>query len=446
MAALAEVTALKEALDRHRPLSKEKMAIMAEKLNIEWTYHSNAIEGNTLTLAETSFFLREGLTVEGKPLDDHLAAKNHYEAIHYLEECLNLGISEALIKQIHGLLLKGIEYVVIGKGPTEFKKRVYPGQYKYDNNHVLLPDGSIHWYVDHLQVPGEMESLIKWYGDHRATLHPVELAAGFHHRLVAIHPFTDGNGRVARVIMNLILMQNQYPPAVIRNEQRREYFDALRKADGGDIAPFTDLVAQAVARTARLMVDVAEGRLDLTTEDIKAKIERLSQSAGAPEETEAYQKVKEVGAEISGYLSKLVKEMVVPFEPSKRFGTELESWASTVASRSQFQDFCRLKGFKPLGPNFSPQSHPALRVIFRDAINSNWAISFQVVVGAKEIMVFRTSTEDSHQLLDLKLLPFIRTPVMAPDRKEIKEFVLREAAAFVDRASAALDRHEQQPN
>lgn len=236
------------------------MAMIAEKLNIEWTFHSNAIEGNTLTLQETSFFLREGLTVEGKPLQDFLEARNHLEAIHFLQGCLQREITEGLIKEIHALLLRGIDTIQIGSGPTAVRKPIHPGQYKYDNNHVLLPDGTIHRYCDHLQVPGEMERLILWQQEHAGLLHPIELAVGFHHRLVAIHPFTDGNGRVARLLMNLILMRHDYPPAVIRNEERRRYYAALRAADDGDLSPFSDLVAEAVLITLRVMLAVIENR------------------------------------------------------------------------------------------------------------------------------------------------------------------------------------------
>ncbi len=122
-------------------------------------------------------------------------------------------------------------------------------------------DGTIHRFCEHTRVTGEMERLIDWYEEHHKQLHPVELASEIHHRLVAIHPFADGNGRVARLVMNLILMQADYVPAIIRDEDREEYYTALEAADEGNIEPLLAMVEGEVARTLRLMLDVVEGRI-----------------------------------------------------------------------------------------------------------------------------------------------------------------------------------------
>lgn len=440
MSVVQDVDVLKAALDKHRPINREKMAVIAEKLNIEWTYHSNAIEGNTLTLAETSFFLREGLTVEGKPVNDFLAAKNHYEAIHFLEDCLNnRDVTEALIKEIHALVLRGIDHIEIGSGPSAVRKRIHPGQYKYDNNHVLLPDGSIHRYCDHLQVPGEMEKLVRWHGEHRGSLHPIELAAGFHHRLVAIHPFTDGNGRVARLMMNLILMQAGYPPAIVRNEERREYYAALRAADGGNLSPFITLVGEAVARTLRLMLDVVEGRLGLTPDDVKVKIDRLSRTDRSSDESEIIRKAKEAGEKVNEWVGQVLNQLIVPSGTDRRFVVELRTtFIRSFETSSGFFAFCRRQGFKPLGLSTFPDHSHQLNLSFPNVPFSNWSIWFEVALTQKEVLLIRNSTEipsfeDS----------FIMTPVLSPDRKQVEEFVLREVAAFIERAGVALDLYER---
>ncbi|MEK7812245.1 MAG: Fic family protein, partial [Candidatus Desantisbacteria bacterium] len=231
-----ELDMLKEKLDNHRPIDVNKMATIREKLRIDWTYNSNAIEGNTLSRSETAFFLREGLTSKGKPLSEYLEAKNHVEAIDYLDEIVKgkRPLTEGLVKEYHALIMKDTEYIWIGPTNNRVKKKIEQGKYKYDNNHVIKLDGTIHYYCDYLQVQGEMEGLIRWYNENKDKLHSVELSAIFHHKFVAIHPFTDGNGRVGRLILNTILMQKGYTPAIIKMEDRQEYYQALDSADKGD--------------------------------------------------------------------------------------------------------------------------------------------------------------------------------------------------------------------
>lgn len=274
-----ELDELKKHLDSLRPIDPDKMAAIQEKLKIDWTYNSNAIEGNTLSLQETAFFLREGLTSKGKPLSEFLEAKDHVEAILFLEEVVHekKPLTERLIKDFHAIIMQDNKYVWIGPPENRIKKRIEPGNYKYDNNHVVKLDGTIHYYTDYLQVPGEMEALIKWYQENNDTMHPVELAARLHHKLVAIHPFTDGNGRVSRLVMNMVLMQDGYEPAIIRNEDRMEYYQALDLADKDDYNPFIAMVEREVYRTMKMVIDVIEGREAFGKEDLKRMVKGLSE-------------------------------------------------------------------------------------------------------------------------------------------------------------------------
>lgn len=277
-----ELDELKAHLDGLRPLDPDRLAAVKEKLRIDWTYNSNAIEGNTFTLQETVFVLREGLTVKGKPLSEYLEVIGHAEAIDWLEEVVRekRPLTERLIKDLHAIVMRGSTSITIGPPGNMVTKRVEPGCYKYDNNHVIKPDGSIHYYVDHLQVPGEMEALIRWYDENREAMHPVELAARLHHRLVAIHPFTDGNGRVSRLVMNMALMQAGYFPAIIKTEDRREYLDALDSADAGEYGPFVAMVEREAYRTMKLVVDVVEGREAFGKEDLRRMVAGFAERVG----------------------------------------------------------------------------------------------------------------------------------------------------------------------
>jgi len=223
-----------------------------ENLRVDWTYHSNTLEGSTLTRGETHFFLAEGLTVEGKPFKDFVDAKNHSEAIDFLYEVVadRRAITEALIKEINALLLSGVSSTeAINQHGDRVKKKVASGQYKTLPNHVRQADGTIHWYVEPVHVHDEMESLIQWFEAGTDQYHPLILAGLFHYHLVRIHAFDDGNGRGARILMNLILMQKGFFPVVIRAQKKRFYLEALQAADQGDHSPFLRFLVEEVIET-----------------------------------------------------------------------------------------------------------------------------------------------------------------------------------------------------
>lgn len=238
---LAAVDAEKTRLDAARPLPPHTVASLREKLVLEWTYHSNAIEGNTLTLRETKVVL-EGITVGGKSLREHFEAINHRDAILLVEQIVagNEPLSESHIKDIHSLVLKGIDADEAGR---------------YRRENVVIAGASI-TPPDFLHLDEQMRALLDWY-QQAASLHAVERAAQLHTRFVKIHPFVDGNGRTGRLLLNLELMKSGYPPAVIRKEDRLAYYDALDEACvTGDHAAITALVAESVQRSLQLYLDL----------------------------------------------------------------------------------------------------------------------------------------------------------------------------------------------
>lgn len=239
---LHEIDVLKTQLDARRPLSREQLrglATVFEAEETEYIQESNAIEGNTLTLAETEVVIRRGLTVAGKPLKDHLEAKNHLEAFQFLRSLVSgeTPLTEPILLRLHAIILRGIEDEWAGR------YRSVPGRIS----------GSRHTPPNPAKVPALMAELFTWYGT-PSTAHPVEIAAELHLRLAQIHPFIDGNGRVCRLAMNLHLMQRGYPLTIIRaeNTQRAEYYHALAEADrSGDSAPFTGFIAERVLESLR---------------------------------------------------------------------------------------------------------------------------------------------------------------------------------------------------
>ena len=255
---LQEADELKIQIDSKRPMRPDIWETIQKKLKIDWTYDSNAIEGSTLTRGETAFFLQEGLTVEGKPLKDFLDARNHAEAIDWLYQVISSErpISEGLIKEINSLLLAGVKHTPAqDQFGNQTKKPVTAGQYKQLPNHVLQADGTIHYYTDPLQVPGEMQGLCEWLNSNINNLNPVLAGAVSHYNMVRIHPFDDGNGRGARILMNLVLMKQGFPPAIVKIEQRRAYLESLAQADQGNLSPFIELVAKSLIQTQKSIME-----------------------------------------------------------------------------------------------------------------------------------------------------------------------------------------------
>ena len=217
-------------LNSKRPLSKEATESLQNAINLEWTYNSNGIEGNTLTLKETKVVL-EGITIGGKSVKEHLEAINHENAIEYLDGLTKdkSEISEWNIKGLHQLILKGIDDDNAGR---------------YRNHNVII-SGAKHRPPEYIKVPELMEKLMINY-DEWDKYHPIIRAALLHGELVKIHPFIDGNGRTSRLIMNMDLMISGYVPVIIKKDNRLKYYEALDKAHTtGDYTDFVKIITEA---------------------------------------------------------------------------------------------------------------------------------------------------------------------------------------------------------
>ena len=204
---------------------------LKKDLNIKWTYNSTGIEGNSYTLNQTRILLAEGITIGGKRLVEHLEIIGHSEAIEYLEDIIenNVELTEREIKNIHSLVTKDIENVNSGA---------------YRNNAVYI-SGSKHIPPQPYLVSEKMEELMLWYNNESKNIHPIERAAILHGEFVSIHPFIDGNGRTARLLLNFELMKNNYPAIIIEIEEREKYFDALEVGNlSGNWDKFTEFVRE----------------------------------------------------------------------------------------------------------------------------------------------------------------------------------------------------------
>lgn len=234
----------KSKLDSLRPFSPAVLQRLREQLIVEWTYNSNAIEGNTLTLQETKLVLEQGVTIGGKSVREHFEAINHKEAIEFIEHLTSKEepLSVHNLRQMHALILKGIDDTEAGN---------------YRKVPVTIA-GSSFVPADPSQVPALMDSFDRWLKIEEGKGNTVEFAALAHYKFIAIHPFVDGNGRTARLLMNLILMRGGYPPSVILKTDRMVYYRTLQQADDKEVTPFVNFVARSVDRALTIYLQALE--------------------------------------------------------------------------------------------------------------------------------------------------------------------------------------------
>ncbi len=240
----------KVALDKMRPIPSYAVQSIKDSLALEWTYNSNSIEGNTLTLQETKMVIEEGFTIKGKSLREHFEAVNHQDAIAFVEGLVNKKyvLTDTDILKIHALVLQKIEKDFAGR---------------YRNSGVRIT-GANFVPPNALKIDALMTELVQWVND--SDIDTVIKATIFHHRFVWIHPFFDGNGRTARLLYNLLLMKDGFPPAIILKNDRKKYYDALNLSNNGDYSKLLLLVLQALERS----IDIYVSSLTNTYDDYQS--------------------------------------------------------------------------------------------------------------------------------------------------------------------------------
>lgn len=252
MSLLQELDKAKAWLDGVRPLPNDVLTELAHRFEVSLTHHSTAIEGNTLTRSETQIVIEKGITIGGKSLTDHLEVIGHKEALDFVIELAaeNALITERVIREIHSLVVKG---------------QMDDDRGRYRSLDVKAA-GTDYNYPSHLKVPELMESFVDWLS-HPTTHHPVEFAAEAHLRFVTIHPFRDGNGRVGRLLMNLLLVKEGFPIAILKVNDRANYIASLESAqEGNGRNKLDDLVQKAVKQS---LIDTLETAL--SSESTKAE-------------------------------------------------------------------------------------------------------------------------------------------------------------------------------
>lgn len=230
-----------QQLQFSRPLPNIALHKIKESLSIEWTYNSNSIEGNTLSLRETQMVIQEGITIKGKSLREHFETHNHDKAIDYLYQIVNDNyvLRSIDILSIHNLVLRSIE--------EDFAGRIRNGGVRISGANFTPPNAN--------KVSALLDELISFVQTNPLDLNAIELATVFHHKFVWIHPFFDGNGRTVRLAMNLLLMRCGFPPAIILKNDRKKYYEALNQANNGNYQKLTLLMCQALERSLNIYLN-----------------------------------------------------------------------------------------------------------------------------------------------------------------------------------------------
>lgn len=233
-------------LDNSRPLPGSALNRIKTDLNLEWTYNSNSIEGNTLSLKETQMVLQEGLTVSGKSLREHFEVYNHEKAIDYLYTLVNdrYKLRSIDVLSLHGYVLRSIE--------DEYAGRLRNGGVGIVGANFTPSNPN--------KVSDLLDELVIFINDNPLGLNDILLATIFHQKLVWIHPFFDGNGRTVRLAMNLLLMRKGFPPAIILKNDRKKYYEALNQANKGNYHKLYLLMLQATERSLNIYINALPGQ------------------------------------------------------------------------------------------------------------------------------------------------------------------------------------------
>jgi Fic family protein len=262
--------------------TEEARRKLERKFRLESSFHSNHMEGNTLSYGETQMLLFFGKATGDHEKREYDEMEAHDVAVKMVEDWakdLNRGLTESDVRQLNKIILVRPywkEAITPDDQPT--RKEIFPGDYKSSPNSVRLKNGEIHAYASPEETPILMAELFERLNDSlKSTQHPIITAAWSHHKFVSIHPFDDGNGRVARLLTNYILLRNNYPPIIIKTENKEEYLTVLQKADVGDLEPFIHFLIKELHWSLDLYTRAAEGRSIEELNDVDKELALLKQ-------------------------------------------------------------------------------------------------------------------------------------------------------------------------
>lgn len=287
---LQTIDALRAELEMLKPLKKADEERLWKKFRLEWNYNSNHIEGNTLTYGQTELLLIFGKTTGDHEMREYEEMKAHDVALKLIVQYSSdhsRELTEADVRELNKIILVrpywGIAQTLDGEAT---RKLIQPGEYKKEPNSVKLQNGEMFHYASPEETPAKMADLMGWYRStqEKKELHPLALAAKLHYDFVRIHPFDDSNGRTSRLLMNYVLMRHNYPPVIIKSVDKRNYLNALNKADVGDLDSFIEYVAEQLEWSLKLAIKAANGESVEEENDLYKEINVWKKEVGSLKE------------------------------------------------------------------------------------------------------------------------------------------------------------------
>lgn len=261
------------------PMRPEYQQKLDKKFRLEFNYNSNHIEGNTLTYSETELLLIFDDTKGNHTMREYEEMKAHDVAFHLVEEWAKdqeRPLTEQNIKNLNEIILvRPFWKDAITPDGQATRRLITIGNYKEQPNSVRLANGEMFHYTSPADTPIAMQELLAWYRDEENGLHPVTLAAMLHYKFVRIHPFDDGNGRIARLLMNYVLLRHDLPPLIIKSNDKKNYLAALHQADVGDYAPFIAYIAEQLLWSLDISIKAAKGETIDEPDDLDKELSVL---------------------------------------------------------------------------------------------------------------------------------------------------------------------------
>lgn len=274
-----EIDSLFQQMESLKPFKKTDEDRLWKKFRLEWNYNSNHIEGNTLTYGQTELLLMFDKTTGDHDMREFEEMKAHDAIVHLVRDYATdktRELSETDIRQWNKTILVRPFWAnaqTADKQPT--RKLITPGEYKKEPNSVLLSNGEMFHYASPEETSIKMQELMAWYRkvSEEGNFHPVEIAALLHYKFVCIHPFDDCNGRTSRLLMNYVLFRNNYPPIIIKSADKKNYLNALNKADVGDINSFVQYIAEQLLWSLEISVKAGKGESIEEDDDLDKQID-----------------------------------------------------------------------------------------------------------------------------------------------------------------------------
>src|SRR5690625_3537414 len=398
--AIKKVDQLKTELAGLMPMSSEDKRRLDKKIRLEFNYNSNHLEGNTLTYGETELLLVFDNTTGNHTLREYEEMKAHdvaFKLINTWAEDKERILTEQDIKTLNQIILvRPFWKEAITEDGQSTRRKILIGDYKQFSNSVILPNGEIFHYASPTDTPILMRDLMHWYRKNKDSTHPVKLAALLHYKVVRIHPFDDGNGRVSRQLLNYVLLKNDFPPIIIKSKKKADYLNALHIADAGNLEPFIAFIANQLIWSLETSIKAAKGESVEEDEDFEKELALFERKISRKDKSPKFSE-KEVWDILEFFFFPLVQRLTGAINRAQNLFTQREYW-SLISKTNDYKGGLHLNSIQRKSTNpqildfiqnaksmwfqykFIDPKNPKIKI-------SEWTFSFHVLFEEKRFKI-----------------------------------------------------------